>query len=431
MALVGLTSAAYASGSDTVSGGAIGTITIAPDRPKATGRFDFVHYTLTRSGPTTEALTVTVALEPPAGNDWATPDDDLTREVTFAAGASEARLTVGLGFGPSTFSLGISSSATTGGTLGASLGGIAGYDTSDTAEVEVVVVPDPLWTFRLLQDSFRFDEDGGPQTVVVEVYAASPDMPPPSADPFGNDILTFSLQSRTDTAHSGDDYEPLSTQLAFPASSFSEATDGIQRGRMTVTFTPTDDALVEGDEALSFLLERASSTPLSVQYEGPDGTVGDSATYPVTIADDDNDAPTHAPTVVTITRVPDGTVIPDHSSLWVGETVEDGSTFVEGTQALFRLEFEALGGGPPAGGVDVHLRYSWHIPSPLVNAHGYHGYASQGTWSLPRVEVWDSAVPIHDNDFGNPDGTLTITIIGCERNGLHCRHALGGHARHH
>ena len=106
-------------------------------------------------------------------------------------------------------------------------------------------------------------------------------------------------------------------------------------------------------------------------------------------------------TVVTITQVPDG-------------TVEDGSTFVEGTEALFRLNFEAVGGGPSPGGVDVHLRYSWHIPSPLVTAHGY---ASQGTWSVPRVDVWDSAVPIHDNDFGNPDGTLTIRIIGCERHG--------------
>ena len=101
-------------------------------------------------------------------------------------------------------------------------------------------------------------------------------------------------------------------------------------------------------------------------------------------------------TVVTITRVP----------------YEDSSTFVEGTEALFRLNFEAVGGGPSPGGVDVHLRYSWHIPSPLVTAHGY---ASQGTWSVPRVDVWDSAVPIHDNDFGNPDGTLTIRIIGCER----------------
>ncbi len=106
-------------------------------------------------------------------------------------------------------------------------------------------------------------------------------------------------------------------------------------------------------------------------------------------------------TVVTITQVPDG-------------TVEDGSTFIEGTEALFRLNVQAIGGGRPVGGVDVHLRYSWDIPSPLVTAHGY---ASQGTWSLPRVEVWDGPVPIHDNDFGNPDGTLTIRITGCERNG--------------
>ena len=35
-------------------------------------------------------------------------------------------------------------------------------------------------------------------------------------------------------------------------------------------------------------------------------------------------------TVVTLVHVPDGTVIPDNSTLTVGETVEDGSTFTEG-----------------------------------------------------------------------------------------------------
>ena len=106
-------------------------------------------------------------------------------------------------------------------------------------------------------------------------------------------------------------------------------------------------------------------------------------------------------TVVTITQVPDG-------------TVEDGSTFVEGTRALFRLEFEAVGGGPSTGGVDVDLSFDWQNVSPLVNGQGQ---ATKATISLPRVDVWDTWVQIRDNDVGQPDETMTIRITGCERNG--------------
>ena len=139
----------------------------------------------------------------------------------------------------------------------------------------------------------------------------------------------------------------------------------------------------------------------------------------VTITDDERQSPGDnvggSGTVVTITRVPDGTVIPDHSSLWVGETVEDGSTFVEGTRALFRLEFEAVGGGPPVGdGVDVELSYGWRHDSPLVTTHGQ---VVRTKLSLLWAEVWDTAVQIHDNDVGHADGTVTIRITGCSRSG--------------
>ena len=183
----------------------------------------------------------------------------------------------------------------------------------------------------------------------------------------------------------------------------------------TITFEAATDS--DNDDGEKVVLGLGTNMPSGMS----EGAI---AKTTVSITDDD-EPPGREPgnvgrtgTVVTIVRVPDGTEIPDNSSLTVGVTVEDGSTFIEGTQALFRLKFEAVGGGPPVGnGIDVDLRYSWHIPSPLVTAHGYHGYATQGTWSLPRVDVWDSAVPIHDNDFGNPDGTLTIRIIGCERSG--------------
>ena len=119
-------------------------------------------------------------------------------------------------------------------------------------------------------------------------------------------------------------------------------------------------------------------------------------------------------TVVTLVHVPDGTVIPDNSSLTVGETVQDGTTFTEGERVLFRLQFAAADGGPPVGGADVELTAWWSRESPLVPTSGH---ISRVEFSLPRVTQWDTAIQILDNDVGNPAGTATIRITGCKRNG--------------
>ena len=131
----------------------------------------------------------------------------------------------------------------------------------------------------------------------------------------------------------------------------------------------------------------------------------------VTILDDDV-AP--GAVVVTLVHVPDGTVIPDDSTVGTGGTVVDGTTFSEDGQVFFRLLFEAGDGGPAPGGADVELSFEWTHYSPIVPISGE---LVLKVLSLPRVDVWDSAVQILDNDVGNPDSTLTIRITGCERNG--------------
>ena len=88
------TSDAYPSSATIVEG--LPAITIAPGQAKATGKLDFIHYTLTRAGATTAAQTVTVTLEPPAGNDWNIPDDKLSHDVTFAADSATATLPIRL-----------------------------------------------------------------------------------------------------------------------------------------------------------------------------------------------------------------------------------------------------------------------------------------------------------------------------------------------
>ena len=217
-----------------------------------------------------------------------------------------------------------------------------------------------------------------------------------SADPERTVVIPLTA---TEQGASSADYSGVPASVTF-------ASDETEQ---TITFSATQDEEDDDGEKVLFTF---GALPTEV-------SAGTTAATTVTITDDDEhqgqepDNVGRRGTVVTIERVPDGTVIPDHSSLWVGATVEDGSTFIEGTQALFRLKFEAIGGGPPVGtGVDVDLRFSWQIPSPLVTTHGQVGSAS---FSLHRVDVWDTAVRIHDNDVGHPDGTLTIRIIGCER----------------
>ena len=123
---------------------------------------------------------------------------------------------------------------------------------------------------------------------------------------------------------------------------------------------------------------------------------------------------TQGRTVVTLVKIPDGTVIPDNSTLTVGETVQDGSTFTEGERVLFRILMSAVDGGPAPGGANVELSFSWHHHSPLVPTSGQ---ISSVEFSLPRADVWDTAVQTLDNTVGNPDSTVTIRITGCKRNG--------------
>ena len=118
--------------------------------------------------------------------------------------------------------------------------------------------------------------------------------------------------------------------------------------------------------------------------------------------------------VVTLVRVPDGTVIPDNSTVSISGTVLDGSIFEEGERAWFRILASAEDGGPAPGGADVELSFQWRHYSPLVPTSGQ---ISRVVFSLPRFDVWDTYVQIKENTVGNPDSTLTVTITGCERNG--------------
>ena len=243
---------------------------------------------------------MTVTLTPPAGNDWAIPADKLSHDVTFSAGSSTAVLDnrlVASGFK----TIGFSNDATAGGTLTAGLGTVTGYDTTDTAAVEVVIVTGAAWVVKLADAAPRFSEAGGAQRLVVEAYATSANVPPPTLkfiDGSGNvdvSVITRGKNPSADPeagkATSSRDFSVLSSQTFFPPSSFSAGTDGILRGRTTETFTTLQDTDTEGDETFNF---RLNATPSGLgfantrHFEGPDGTIdANDKDYPAVIEDDE------------------------------------------------------------------------------------------------------------------------------------------------
>ena len=188
-----------------------------------------------------------------------------------------------------------------------------------------------------------------------------------------------------------------------------------------VTVTPqvqgTIDADISVSEALTFTPQNWHvPQTVTVTAGSDDNRVSGSATitHTVTGADYEANGVTAAPvpvaeadfegrTVVSLVRIPDGTTVRD------GSTVVDGTTFAENDNARFRILMSAADGGPLVGGADVELSFDWD--------RSLSGQISRIVLSLPRVDVWDSAVQIRDDDIGNADGTLTARITGCERNG--------------
>ena len=385
-------------------------ITIEPDRPKAAARHDYIHYTLTREGPATEALTVPVTLVGPDGNDWGLRDETLGYEVPFGAGESTARLIIRLA--PYTNGVIFAGSATAGGTLVASLGDVIGYDTTDTAEVEVVLAPDPMWIARLVQNAYSFDEGGGAQDVEIEVYATSADLPAPSSAPDGGASFEVSFSTDEGTAlpigplNPNGDYTSTANMVKFPTSAFSAGADGLQRARITRTFTPAQDSLVEGDETMAFALERAPAVGIGrIAFDRPDGTRGGDASYPATIVDDD-----FGVLDVAVTSTPGASA----DTYGVGDEIRFTATFSQPATVTGSPHFEfSLG----ASGSEVTTDAAYARGSgttELVFAYT----VQSGDMDTDGISVGDGATTImfdtgeHIRNAVNTDATLTHDAPG-------------------
>ena len=248
--------------------------------------------------------------------------------------------------------------------------------TSDGCDSLVTIVDDDTRAVILDQTGPLSIEEGGTATYTVVL----------DSKPAGDVTVTPQLVGAVDAELS------VSPALIFTSEDWDL--------RQTVTVTAgTDGNYTDGSATITHTVSGGD-------YESNGVTA---PSVPVIEQDAERDA-----VVVTLVHVPDGTVIPDESNVAVGGTVVDGTTFGEDKQVFFRLLFSAADGGPAPHGVDVELSFEWNHFSPIVPISGE---ISRIVLSLPRVDVWDSAVQILDNDIGNPDGTMTARITGCERNG--------------
>ena len=233
-------------------------ITITADREKALGKMDTITWTLTRGEPAAAALTATVNFTLPAGNDWNIPASKLSRTVSFTAGSATATFrTVLL---PQTFGdrFGFSNSATTGGKLTAGLAALTGHDTSDTAEVEVVVVDGPAWRIEFENAPYRIAENGGRLTVVAVVKAVNTDVPAPS------DSFIVGVRSRLDTAINGEDFVQIGNPLTFRPDAYGADPDGRQAARVRTTVSIINDMLAEPEESFTVEFTKLPGFPSAV-----------------------------------------------------------------------------------------------------------------------------------------------------------------------
>ena len=179
-------------------------VSIATSQSTAIVGLDYVQFDLTRTGATTEALSVTVSLSQTGGTFLMNTG---VETVTFDAGNSTANLF----FGTSAFS----STASGIGTLTAAVGTLSedySVGAAGSASVSMYAVSGVAMTVKLSAASYSFDEDEASAdrqlTIVAEMAQ-------------GITVSLGSGETETNAATSGTDFTPLSEQVSIAPSSFS------------------------------------------------------------------------------------------------------------------------------------------------------------------------------------------------------------------
>ena len=262
---------------------AMPTVTISADQTSAVLREDDIVYTLTRSGSTTAALPVTVALTQ-------TKDllaADLTQTVTIPVGQSTESFTVAA----SSFQGFAAGTKVEGGTLTAAVQDDTGYDLGTPSSVDVAIVIGAM--VRIEQVSYSVGEADGSLTVKL-IARTGAGAPQPASN---TSILLFSQTDGTAT-EADDDYTPNSMPYQFQPSDFS-LTGGVWQAEKTIDIAVTNDALDEDDESFILKLEYQTGniTPL---VDASGNSCGTECTVTVTITDDDTAGGTVSQTTLSV-----------------------------------------------------------------------------------------------------------------------------------
>ena len=250
----------------------LSVVSIAADTTRTTLDIGTASFTLTRTGATTDALTVDVEVT----EEFTYLIGPLPTTATFAANESEAKLEFNR-------LSGIGTSET--GDLTVTIQDGTDYEVSATAASAAikVVVLDPVMTFRLDAAEKAVAEDVDSFTVTVTAETAEGATKPQATR--GMDVV---ISSTLGTATVGDDFESFSTYLEFAPDDFT-LSGTVYRAEKTQTITIVDDDLFEppvdgNEESFTVVLERTPVTRTRIAI--PDTTDAPGAMV-VTIEDDD------------------------------------------------------------------------------------------------------------------------------------------------
>ena len=331
-------------------------VTIVADQDVFTAQFDNVSFTLTRTGNTDAALTVSVTLTQDL--ELFTPEY-LPRSVQFEADSSTAPLIVY----PSMVSDHEVTQATT---LTATVATGTGYTPGSPASASTrILVIDPAVTVRIEEATYRFDEHATGAATAVHVVARTA-----SGVPSPNTVVLAALTLRDGTAVGrGVDYQSLSETVSFEPSDFT--VDGqVFTARKAVQLELVDDTITEMDETIEVLLLYAPGSAGVIALRLSDGTTcpPNRCTSTVTIADND----TPRVTTPTVTSVVVASAPQSGNTYRWGETILFTVTFSEPVRVTGRPALEVGLDNAAGGAVQARFAGLTETQRPTV-----------GTWPVP------------------------------------------------
>ena len=273
------------SGSGATTAEATPTVSISADKTSAVFKQDGISYTLTRSGSTTGALTVSVTLTQTKDFLLAT---ELTKMVTIAAGQSTKTFTVAA----SSFQHFAVGTTVEGGTLTAAVQDVLGYDLGTPSSVAVSIVIHSM--IGLDQASYTVGEAAGTLTVKL-TGRTSPGAPQPTSN-----TSTVELTPVDQTTSSGD-FDASFIAYQFTPSHFS-LTGGVWKAEESLAITITNDDLDEDDETFDLELEYRVGTQHTPLVDASGNSCGSKCTVTVTITDNDTAGVTVSKSSLTVTE---------------------------------------------------------------------------------------------------------------------------------